>query len=505
MRISSCVLPWVVALACWPSLASAQMAPYTFKPRQLPLDRLAIDLPGPEDAPKPKDPAAAKRERAKAEALASATRDLDDTLAEQCNRFFLYEPPKSDFMEAAVAGLGSVRIAQAALARLQGDGAETPAIPCKPAAAACEFAWLIRACTERLDEEAAATAAKDAGTVAHADLIRQYFSYIRLRRWAGAAGLRGKPTLVAATPAGEVAARLAVEQLDMRMPDRLKKHALMQLFSAVLVSGPMFGDTSGVAGEVNDKSGDFGGLSTIHWQSAHWGSEDGWGKWDFSLGGRFGIQPVLLMVRAEDGSGGEGDGEGEAEPEHQQAVGYTMGVAVNRRIGEYSELSLGTRAGGAYLLAGPLLVDRGARDSYVALAATNGTGRTAWLWEAGLDFNLFNTPVTTLHIVNDLLSPQLTAGLAIRRDSRFRKDGDLVGFDDPEWRWVYRFMLDAVKVRDRRQPGEEGESFTFGFGVEYERALKGTATIPSATRFIIRGNVNLFKALKGGEAAEEEK
>jgi hypothetical protein len=297
------------------------------------------------------------------------------------------------------------------------------------------------------------------------------------------------------------------------MPDRLKKHNLMQLFSAVLVSGPMFGDTGEVASDVNGKSADFGGMATILWQSAHFGSEDGWGKWDFTMGGRFGLQPVLLMVKedgeaeddAGDGDTEEGGGEEPApEPEHQQALGYTMGIGVNRRIGDYSELSASTKIGGSYLLAGPLLVDRGISDSYVAIAADNGTGRTAWMWEAGVDFNMFNAPVTLLHIAKDLLSPQLSAGLAIRRDSRFKKDGDLLAFDNPEWRLVYRFMLDAVTVADRRQVGEDPKSFTFGFGVEYERALTGSSTIPSGTRFIIRGNVNLFKALKGGDAGAAE-
>jgi hypothetical protein len=464
--------------------------------------------------------AEAARKGSGADRKADAAATLERAMVDQCNRFFLYEPPRDGVEASRAAAIGQIKSVEEAQCALECADKDQPAtLNCKTDEDHCRFSWLIQECTRRLDREAEETSKLDSGTVAHADLVRQYLSYIRLRRWAEATGLRDRQVLATSTPSHQVAARAAFDALDTRMPERLKKHNLMQLFSAVLVSGPMFGDTSEVAKTVNDKSADFGGMSTILWQSAHFGSEDGWRKWDFAIGGRFGIQPVLLMVKAEApaeteppaagttlvrraAAEGEGDEEAEPEPEHQQALGYTMGLGVNRRIGEYSEVSISTRVGGSYLVAGPLLVDRGARDSYVALAADNGTGRTAWMWETGVDFSMFNAPITLLHIAKDLLSPQLSAGLAIRRDSRFKKDGDLLAFDAPEWRLVYRFMLDAVTVADRRQVGEDPKSFTFGFGVEYERALKGTASIPSATRFIVRGNVNLFKALKGGDTAE---
>jgi hypothetical protein len=510
------------------------------------LKQAADDLKRQVDAAAARAREASARAETLAEAeqrLAAATARLDERLLTQCNRFFLFAPPQADRVEAAATvGLDAIWDAREAVAgaKEERDGArtlaereggagdarmagapESEARPCTGVdsnqQSSCRFAWLLEACSKRLDEASAATARQDSTTVAHADLVSQYLSYIRLRKWAKAAGMMEKPTLAQTTLPQQVSTRATFDALSARMPDRLKKHNLMQLFSAVLVSGPMFGDTGEVASDMNGKSADFGGMATILWQSAHFGSEDGWGKWDFTMGGRFGLQPVLLMVKedteagdeaeegeVQDGDVEEGGDEPAPEPEHQQALGYTMGIGVNRRIGDYSELSVSTKIGGSYLLAGPLLVDRGVSDSYVAVAADNGTGRTAWMWEAGVDFNMFNAPVTLLHIAKDLLSPQLSAGLAIRRDSRFKKDGDLLAFDNPEWRLVYRFMLDAVTVADRRQVGEDPKSFTFGFGVEYERALKGSSTIPSGTRFIIRGNVNLFKALKGGEAGTAE-
>lgn len=464
-------------------------------------------------------------QREKEISLTSAA--LETALFDQCNRLFMYAPPKDGTaMAAAIRGIegkasasdaDTIQTLEAKLADL--DKNRTPSNLCT-GDDACNFYWLIKTCTVRLDTANKESVAKDGKTVVHADLISQYLSYIRLRHWAETANLRNLQVLGEGTTRGQVSARTVFDQLETQIPDRLKKHNLTQLFSAVLVSGPMFGDTGEVAKTINDKSADFGALSTILWQSAHFGNEDEWGKWDYSLGGRVGLQPVLTIVKAEDtettggetpatkgrrlAEAGEEEAAAEPEPEHQQALGWTMGIAANRRVSNYAEVSLGAKVGGSYLVSSPLLVDRGVRDSYVAVNVQNGTGRTAWLWEVGAEVNMFNAPLGVLHIAKDLLSPQLSAGIAVRRDSRFKKDGDLLGFDDPEWRLVYRFMLDAVTVIDRRQVGEDAKPFTFGFGVEYERSLKGSASVPSATRFILRGNVNLFKGLKGGDPAEEK-
>lgn len=72
-------------------------------------------------------------------------------------------------------------------------------------------------------------------------------------------------------------------------------------------------------------------------------------------------------------------------------------------------------------------------------------------------------------------------------------------------RLLFRLTLDAIRVIDRRQFGEPSRPFTFGFVVEHERSLAFTgARVPSATRFVLRGDVNLLNALDGTPAAAEE-
>ena len=56
--------------------------------------------------------------------------------------------------------------------------------------------------------------------------------------------------------------------------------------------------------------------------------------------------------------------------------------------------------------------------------------------------------------------------------------------------------IDALQVLDKRAFGEKGKTLSLGFSVEHERDFFGSGrTVPSATRYMLRGDLDLMKGL----------
>lgn len=395
----------------------------------------------------------------------------------------------------------------------------SPTFPPKPVAKLDEGALkglgtVLTDVTECLNElqralKLSAEAASSAKT--NQEVIRARIDYKRLKKW-----IPGPRDIApAATPTKEwLAARRAELEVGRQLPITLKTHDLFATFAAVLVTGaslvdanqPDEGDEAAASSsEDTDTAADAeqGGqaLGTIVWQSRHFGDES-IGRFDLSVGGRIGMQPVLNLVTSTPPADAAEGATATVSAVHQNAFVWTAGVQAHKPIrGINSELTWYGSLGSSTLSSLPKAVDKG-QGSFLAFPLDYGAQRTAWLWELGTSFEIFDNPLEQIHAEKGTTTPQFQMLVALRRDDRFR--GAL--FDDyrrSAGRLLFRLTLDAIRVFDRRQFGESTQPFTFGFVVEHERSLAFTGQrVPSATRFVLRGDVNLLRALNGSAKAE---
>jgi len=322
-------------------------------------------------------------------------------------------------------------------------------------------------------------------------LINEHSAYKRLRRWV--------PALTVETPdrAAALAADLAVREARDLLHDGLALRDLNQVFSAALISGAV--NTSGNQFEGDNSQDGLKAGAHLVWESKHFRpNEEGTGNFDFSLRGRFGLIPTLDLVA----EAPETDTETTApvtETIYQTAMVWDMALRLNYQIQARasSEVTGVFRIGQAILGDRTVLVDRGA-SSTLAHPLSNGTGSAAWFYEGGLEFSIYNTQIEAVHAEGSAVSPAFTVGLFYRHDKRFRPEGDLASFYNPQRRGVFRFMIDALRVLDKRELGSDPKVFTLGFGIEHEFAVSGKTTVPSGTQLMLRGDIDLLRALQGG-------
>ena len=248
------------------------------------------------------------------------------------------------------------------------------------------------------------------------------------------------------------------------------------------------------------------GLGNIIWQSRHVGDSTirRWGL-EISGGGRIGMQPVLNLVvpepatatasAAASSSGASASTSASAKTAptavHQNAFVWTAGLQVHVPVSQLdSEFALFGNLGSALLTTTPKVLGTGTA-AQLALPLDTGTKNNAWRWETGVQFSVFDNELDQIHAEGGMLTPQLQAAVAWRRDTRF---ADASGFTSPTDRVIFRFALDAIRVLDKRQVGDNARTYTFGFAVERERGLGGRP-LPSATRYLLRGDVNLLNAV----------
>lgn len=244
------------------------------------------------------------------------------------------------------------------------------------------------------------------------------------------------------------------------------------------------------------------GLGNIVWQSRHVGDSTirPWGL-ELSAGGRIGMQPVLNLVAPEPaatstGAGGSSaatPGSATATPTavHQNAFVWTAGLQIHMPVSQLdSEFALFGTLGSALLTTAPKVLGSG-KNAQLALPLDAGTRNNAWRWESGIQFSVFDNELDQIHAEGGMLTPQLQAAVAWRRDQRF---AGLSSFTSPTDRLIFRFALDAIRVLDKRQLGDDPKTFTFGFAVEREQGF-GKSPLPPATRYMLRGDVNILNAV----------
>lgn len=345
----------------------------------------------------------------------------------------------------------------------------------------------------------------------NADIIQLRINYKRLKRWI--------PDPAKPPSSAWLKARKAELQVGQQLPATLKKHDLFATFSAVLVTAASIVDASQPKADASQKataaaastpqkadSAEQGaqGLGLIVWQSRHFGDES-LERFDWSLGGKVGVQPVLNLVTATPAADAAADAPAEISAVHQNAFVWSAASQLNVPVrGINSEYTFYGSLGSSTLTTLPKAVDKG-QGSFVAFPLDYGAEKTAWQWEAGAAFNIFDNRLEQIHAEKGTTSPQFQALVAFRRDGRFQGTA-YSNYENPMGRLVFRLTLDAIRVLDRRQFGEASKPFTFGFVVEHERSLAGSGLrVPSATRFVLRGDINLLRALTGEAVPKETK
>jgi hypothetical protein len=354
---------------------------------------------------------------------------------------------------------------------------------------------VIRDCANSLRTAALAEGEKPGSAETTANLITIRVNYKRLSKWGRYASITRKEP-------NRGAAKEALSGLDTALQRALRAHSLFPQFSATLVLGPSFSTTNSSTGAGDAAKAKTMALGTVLWESRHFGDES-IKVVDVSFGGRVGMQPVLTLVERQSDEGEEPA----AAPilaTHQTAFVWTFGVHVNKQLSPINaETGTFVRSGSALLTATPSLVEQGP-IAFVGIPADNGASDNAWFWEVGYEFKMFDTPLAQIHAERGTTRPQFHFSLAWRNDQRFNGGGRLADFDRPEQRMVFRLLIDALQVLDRRSFGEEQRTFTFGFSVEHERSFhRSGPTVPSGTRYMVRGDVNLLKSFTGQKEAAQ--
>ena len=370
-------------------------------------------------------------------------------------------------------------------------------------------AWAIGACALIVSNHVLADIDPAKPDDGHRELVELDFTLSRFNHWLEK--WRTSQRKADATAAGAADMTEALERVNQeraRVAAEMRRHDLLNPFSAAFFAGTAIGGSGRLIGDLGDAavrnriSEREASLQTTRFtlESAHFGWQ-GEHMADGSFRAQVGFQPVLTVLSATTESAGKAAVVSVLQPALVTSVGGRFGFPMEKII---SELSFVVSTGAARPTADAVTFDD-KKPPLVASPVKDGSTKTAWFSETGFEFTMFDNPVRVLHAEKGLVNPAVLVAGGYRYDARFRADefsslGD--GFTASPHRLYFRFMVDTVKTVSRREVAEKPKTFDLGFGIEYERSL-GTSSVPSTTRFVIRGNINLLKA--AGSDAEKEK
>ncbi|HEY2394266.1 MAG TPA: hypothetical protein VGK22_24060 [Candidatus Angelobacter sp.] len=341
-------------------------------------------------------------------------------------------------------------------------------------------------------------------------LITTHYLSRRLRQWA---------TL---DPADTISGLATLDGIDRSLHTFMSYTGLLDPFAGSLIAGPVFGDTgklssgitntnagsstsTGTTGTAATSSGsNTNTLAHIEWSSKHFG-EDSWSHFDFSFGGSFGLQPALSLLTNPPPTAtatptpaptpAATPANSSTTSQFQSAFVWTLNGRTNIHVGSTSEASGFVRIGQLRLLTGngATIVDQGA-NSTLQIPLNSNADRMSWFYETGIEYNFYNKSLEIIHADKGQLQPAFNIGIAYKHDSRFSQSAGVVGFDSPDQRLVFRFLINGLKIIDRRPDTTTSKPYAISFGVEHERGF-GANPVPSGTQLIIRGDINLLKLI----------
>lgn len=295
------------------------------------------------------------------------------------------------------------------------------------------------------------------------------------------------------------------EIIDDDVARRMDSHGLAQPFAAELASGLGFQSAGASSNLTQTAAGQDSNSSSpiVHvvWESRHFGSNRR-SPIELSFAGRFGFQPALTLVAPVSGGGAASTSAAEPDPaqtraSYQEAFGWSTGTRISFPFAKYWEISAVPRLGQMVLTDDATLIrDQG--PAFIAIPINNNASNAELFWEYAGEINLFGQPHDLVHLTKGVLTPLLNITAGMRHDARFKKEGQLVAFDNPERRFFFKFLISGLMVTRTAATGTN-ETFSLSFGVEHERPWSGEqgAVIPAGTRLLIRGDVNLLQALRG--------
>ena len=366
----------------------------------------------------------------------------------------------------------------------------------------------------------------------HTNLLREYLAYRRLKRWqvwfvdyVKSAPSTTAPAAVALPPscanqqifknARCLSATVSISDLAnvtdsynglaVALNDGLVAHAIGQPFSAQLVTAftiqsaggqgassgsPSAGSTSASGVQKAASSPALSGAGLVEWQSIHFFA-DPFRRFDVSFSGRFGFDQTAAPVQTT-----SSDGVATVLTVFEPAFVWKTGLENNWRMADTAELSIFGDIGQTVLSGTSTLIQNGT-NATVAVSADNNSGQAELFGEFGAGLNLYGQSMDLLHLNKGLLTPRLAFSGGLGRDERFAKQGILASFDSPESRLFFRVSVDALQVVDHSQGDKP---FTVGISIDYERALHRSGQhIPTGTRLLLTGSLNLFKATQTGK------
>jgi hypothetical protein len=303
---------------------------------------------------------------------------------------------------------------------------------------------------------------------------------------------------------------------------KMSSHDLLNPFGAQLITALGFNATGGaksgalssppssattgssgqVAAEASGSPTQTQPVGYVAWESEHFFADVDRHLGDVSINGRFGFQPALAIVQpAASGAATGAPAPSTLTASYQQAFQWDMSPRWNLRSGDIAETSLFARLGQSVLTNDATLVEPttntqlDTRAAFLAVPVDNSTGRAAVIWEVGTEFHIFGRSLDILHTDGGTLSPMFGFAAGFRNDSRFRAEGPLAAYTNPQRRVFFRFLVDALQVvtADHTSP-----QFTVGIAVDYERAAGGSGLrVPSGTRIVLRGDLKILQAIRG--------
>jgi hypothetical protein len=288
-------------------------------------------------------------------------------------------------------------------------------------------------------------------------------------------------------------ARSASQDARDTIREAMAEAGLLEPFHGALMAGPVF-QSLAKAPEGGDPGTALAGA--VLFESAHLGSpSDSW--LHASVGGKVGYEPIFLMTSP------KGSVEGPVEPLYSGGfvwdIGANLGFPVNYLAA--GEITVFGRYGQGR--PGPAEIrNEKAPTSEIAIPVAADGGLTRDYWEAGVRAVLFRNELAarSAHL-RGYLFPAASIHAGLRWDKRFSKASPLTAFNSPERRAFFGFRINALRVF--KDVADRDGAYELTFGVEREWALR-EGGLPSGTRIIVAGSINLLKAFGGPSSKKEE-
>jgi hypothetical protein len=314
---------------------------------------------------------------------------------------------------------------------------------------------------------------EEAAAAEHKRLLQYYAAYVAAKRQAKRLNATSDvPTIMAA---------------GTSIHESLREHELEETSPLVgeLRAGSALADTgtfSGLKPESTDNSTTTP-LAHIVWTTTHAGAMDKESGSDITFSGRLGLEPAMTALKLSSGT---------LDAKYQQALVVGAGIDFSGFSGP-TETSFVVRTGFVRLGELAQIVEKDGVNE-LALPA-GGDGKVAPYFEAGGRFNLFDRKMLLVHLSHAELSPRLSTEVLYRRDARF----DNLGVDVTRGDFlVWRLMVDGLQIVDKRTEPAGNKVFQASFGFEYRRGKN----VPYGFAFLIRGDLDLLKALSSGHVEQ---